>query len=101
MSMKFWVVAPNPGLGAALVAGANSLSDQVLAIVVGADQAIPGAVTTYRLPKPAADQLIEGYATAIAEKIHNSGVDPLVVLGNADVQSRLLLGLVAAQLGVW
>jgi electron transfer flavoprotein alpha subunit len=69
----------------------------VNAIGVGV-AAVPGAELTLALPATGADALVEGYAKPIAELLAARGAR--VVLFDADTQSRLLAGLVAAHLGV-
>ncbi|WP_291753223.1 electron transfer flavoprotein subunit alpha/FixB family protein [Cellulomonas sp. 73-92] len=92
-----WVVLPNPAAAAGLARGARGLADEVNAVVVGADAALPGADLTVAVPAPPVGALAEGYAASIAELLQARGAQ--IVLLGADVSSRLLAGLVAARLG--
>ena len=92
-----WVVLPSPTAAAGLALAARGLADEVDAVVVGADAALPGADLTVAVPAPPEGALAEGYAAAIAELLRTRGAQ--VVLLGADVSSRLLAGLVAARLG--
>jgi len=89
-----WVVAPGPT--SALAAGARQLTSQVNALVVGAEEAVPGADLTVSLPAPADGVLAESYAAPVADLLRSRGAQ--LVLFGADVSSRLLAGLVAAHL---
>lgn len=92
-----WVVMPNPAAAGGLVPGARALADEVNAVVIGADAALPGADLTVAVPAPPDGVLAESYAASIADLLAARGAR--VVLLGADVASRLLAGLVAAHLG--
>ncbi len=91
-----WVVAPGPTTAVDLAAGARGLADDVNAVVVGSDDAVPGADLTVAVPAPPDGVLVESFATPIADLLATRGAR-LVVFGS-DVSSRLLAGLVAAKL---
>ncbi|HEY0118007.1 MAG TPA: electron transfer flavoprotein subunit alpha/FixB family protein [Cellulomonas sp.] len=91
-----WVVAPGPA-SAALVLGARQLADRVNAVVVGGDDALPGTDLTVCVPAPPDGVLVESYATPIADLLRSCSAR--LVLFGSDVSSRLLAGLVAAELG--
>ncbi|MDR0782276.1 MAG: FAD-binding protein [Propionibacteriaceae bacterium] len=93
--MNTWVVTHDTAVATDLIAGARALASSVNAISLGAEAA-PGADLTLVAPAPAADELLEGYAAAIAEEL--TARQAQVVLFGADIQSRLLAGLVASRL---
>jgi electron transfer flavoprotein alpha subunit len=91
-----WVVAPGHAAAGALALGARALAAQVNAVVVGGDEAVPGADLTLVVPAPPEGVLVESYATGIADLLRARAAG--LVLFGSDVSSRLLAGLVAGSL---
>ncbi|MDR0283635.1 MAG: electron transfer flavoprotein subunit alpha/FixB family protein [Propionibacteriaceae bacterium] len=91
---SIWVVT-HDSLSADLVAGARALAPFVGAVTFGGE-AVPGADLTVIAPQPPADVPLEAYARPIADRLAEAAPD--LVLCGADLQSRLLAGLIAARL---
>ena len=95
MSLSIWVVTHDQSTATSLVSGARGLGGFVGAVSLNGE-AVPGADLTLIAAAAPPGQLIEGYAQPLAQLLVEKAAQ--VVLFGQDTQSRLLAGLVAAQL---